>query len=96
MDDCIVDVFLLDKEVDNREAYMCGRACDFFFIFGWCDEIPFDVVGRDRSNFMRGLDGVEIIIVGRIDGPIVDGVITNLEVDVVIGVIVFFFFFLSQ
>ena len=65
----------------------------FLFIFCWCNEIPFDVVGRDRTNFVRRLDSVEIIIVGRIDRPIVDGVISNLEVVVVISLITFFLFF---
>ena len=86
-------MFLPDKEVDNHEAYTCGHAANFFFIFGWCNEISFDVVGRDRSNFVRRLDGIEIIIVGRIDRPIVNGVISNLEVVVVIRLITFFLFF---
>ena len=33
---------------------------------------------------MRRLDSIEIIIVGRIDRPIINGVITDLEVDVFI------------
>ena len=89
-------MFLPDKEVDNCKVYTCSCAANFFFIFSWCNEISFDVIGRDRSNFVRRLDSVEIIIVGRIDRSIVNGVISNLEVVVVIRLITFFLFFFFE